>query len=91
MPFAAYLVPPWVLVGMMLLVGSMLIAVPVSRGDSEQPRWMALANPAVLIVVIGGCGCEYDSVVAGTRLLLRVRIWRTWCSAACAAPSRSGS
>lgn len=55
MPFAAYLVPVWTIVAVALLAGSILFAVPVLRGESVYPRGMALANPAVLIVVIGAC------------------------------------
>jgi hypothetical protein len=55
MPFAAYLLPLWAVVAVALLAGSLLFAVPVLRGESVYPRWMALASPAVLIAAIAAC------------------------------------
>lgn len=51
-PFAAYLIPLWVLVAGALLAGSVLFAVPVLRGESSYPRWIGLVNPAVLVAVV---------------------------------------
>jgi hypothetical protein len=66
LPFAAYLAPLWVLVAAALLVGSILFAIPVLRGKSVYPRWMALMSPAVLVVMIGSCA----SVAAWSRALV---------------------
>ena len=52
-PFAAYLVPLWLLVAAALLAGSILFAIPVLRGESAYRRWMALLSPAALVVMIG--------------------------------------
>ncbi|HEY2387177.1 MAG TPA: DUF6796 family protein [Candidatus Binatia bacterium] len=54
-PFAAYLVPLWTIVAVATLVGSAAFAIPVLRGESPYPRWMALANPAVGMLVISAC------------------------------------
>jgi len=35
------------------VAGSVAFALPVARGTSAYPRWMAGANPAALVVVIG--------------------------------------
>ena len=54
-PFAAYLVPLWLVVAATSLAGSVLFMIPVVRGESAYRRWMALASPAVLVLVIGAC------------------------------------
>jgi hypothetical protein len=51
-PFGAYLVPLWVSVAAATLVGSILFAVPVLRGESDYRRWVGAANPTVLVAVI---------------------------------------
>jgi hypothetical protein len=50
--YGAYLLPLWALVGAGLVIGSTAFALGVARGRSSMPRWMALANPAVLTLAI---------------------------------------
>lgn len=66
LPFSAYLAPLWLIVAAALLGGSVAFALPVARGTSAYPRWIALANPIVLVAVIGGAA----SVAAWSRALL---------------------
>ena len=66
LPFAAHIVPLWVLVAAALLAGSILFAIPVLRGESVYRRWMALASPAVLVAVIAAGA----SVSAWSRTLI---------------------
>jgi hypothetical protein len=58
--YGAYLLPLWALVGVGLVVGSTAFALGVARGRSSMPRWMALANPAVvtLAIVLAGTTSE---------------------------------
>ena len=50
--YGAYLLPLWALVGAGLVIGSTAFSLGVARGASSMPRWMALANPAVLTLAI---------------------------------------
>jgi hypothetical protein len=50
--YGAYLMPLWGLIGVGLVIGSTAFALGVARGRSSMPRWMALANPAVLTLVV---------------------------------------
>jgi hypothetical protein len=50
--YGAYLLPLWALVGAGLVIGSAAYALGVASGRSSMPRWMALANPAVLTLAI---------------------------------------
>jgi len=47
----AYLVPLWIGLAVLLLVGSFVFARAVASGDTALPRWMALANPLALVVL----------------------------------------
>ena len=52
MPFVAYLLPLWLVVAVTLLAGSVVFALAVARGETGYRPAMALANPAVLVLVI---------------------------------------
>jgi hypothetical protein len=54
-PFMAYLAPLWAIVALATIAGSVAFAIPVMRGESSYPRWLALANPVAGIVVISAC------------------------------------
>ena len=45
---------------------SVLFAVPVARGASAYPRWMVLASPAVVVMLIAACA----SVTTWSRALI---------------------
>ena len=47
----AFLVPLWIGIAIAITAGSGVFAVAVARGDTALPRWMALANPLVLILL----------------------------------------
>jgi len=65
-PFMAYLAPLWAIVALATIAGSVAFAIPVMRGESSYPRWLALANPVAGIVVISACA----SFSAVTRALI---------------------
>jgi hypothetical protein len=46
-----FLVPLWGLLGVLVAAGSLAFARAVAAGGTAFPRWMALANPAVLIAL----------------------------------------
>ena len=50
--YGAYLLPLWALIGIGLVIGSTAFALGVERGPSSMPRWMAVANPAVVTLGI---------------------------------------
>jgi hypothetical protein len=54
-PVAAYLVPLWTIVALATFVGSVAFALPVLRGESSYPRWLAVANPVVGVAAISAC------------------------------------
>lgn len=54
-PFTAYLAPLWAIVALATLAGSVAFAIPVMRGETSYPRWLAFANPVAGIVVISAC------------------------------------
>lgn len=47
----AYLLPLWLVLAALLAVGSIAFARAVAQGDTALPRWMALANPLLLVAV----------------------------------------
>ena len=66
-PLAAYLAPLWTIIALATLVGSAAFVLPVVRGESTYPRWLALANPIVVMVAI--CACAAVSPTAATLLV----------------------
>ena len=48
----AYLLPLWAVIGVVTILGSVVSATGVLGGRSSFPRWMALASPAVLTLVL---------------------------------------
>jgi uncharacterized protein DUF6796 len=48
-----YLVPFWVIGTVATIAGSAIFAATVLGGRTALPRWMAAANPALLILVVG--------------------------------------
>jgi len=48
----AYLLPLWAAIAVVTILGSAVFATGVLGGRSSFPRWMALANPAVLTLVL---------------------------------------
>jgi hypothetical protein len=48
----AYLLPLWAVIAVVTILGSVVFATGVLGGRSSFPRWMALANPAVLTLVL---------------------------------------
>jgi uncharacterized protein DUF6796 len=48
--FATFLGPLWALLGVLSLLASGLYAVAVARGGTAFPRWMAVANPILLVL-----------------------------------------
>jgi hypothetical protein len=52
----AYLLPLWAMIGVVSITGSALYAIAVAGGRSALPRWTAVANPVVLLVVLAGLG-----------------------------------
>ena len=65
-PFAAYILPLWAIVTAAVLAGSVAFTIAVMRGNGDYVRWMALASPAALVVVIGACA----SVSSAARALI---------------------
>jgi hypothetical protein len=61
-PVAAYLVPLWTIVALATLVGSAAFTLPVLRGESTYPRWLAFANPVVGIAAISACAAVSPAV-----------------------------
>jgi hypothetical protein len=59
--YGAYLLPLWALVGAGLVVGSAAFALGVGSGRPSFPRWMALANPAVLTLAVVFAGTASDT------------------------------
>ena len=49
--FGAFLVPLWIGLGVAIAAGSVVFAVAIARGHSAFPRWMAFANPLVLVLL----------------------------------------
>jgi hypothetical protein len=47
----AYLVPLWSMLAALVAAGSLVFARAVAQGDTDLPRWMALANPLALIAL----------------------------------------
>jgi hypothetical protein len=50
------LLPLWALLAGLVLVGSALYALAIWRGPTAYPRWMAIVNPALLVVVLSTIG-----------------------------------
>ncbi|MCP5057902.1 MAG: hypothetical protein GY937_14450 [bacterium] len=53
---AAFLLPLWVLLGVAALSASGFYARAVASGATALPRWMALANPLALILLLAAIG-----------------------------------
>lgn len=51
----AFLLPLWVVVAGFVTAGSLVYARTVLRGGTAYPRWMAAANPLLLLAVLGAC------------------------------------
>jgi hypothetical protein len=64
--FAAYILPLWAIVTVAVLAGSVVFTIAVARGRGDYARWMALASPAALVLVIGACA----SVSSMSRMLV---------------------
>jgi len=60
-PILPYLIPLWVLVAALSIVGS-LLQVRAVRADARLPRWFAWVNPLALTVAIAGIGAAFDSL-----------------------------
>ena len=56
MRYAPYLVPLWVLLGLVALAGSVLYSVVILRGGTAYPRWMAALNVVTLLLVVTAIG-----------------------------------
>lgn len=54
-PVLTYLIPLWLLVGALTVVGSVLQFRAV-RADARHPQWFAWANPLAFVVLVGGIG-----------------------------------
>lgn len=55
-PYAEFLVPLWIVVGVALIAGSLAFTIAVASGASHYRRWIAALSPAALIVLIGVVG-----------------------------------
>jgi hypothetical protein len=58
--YGAYLGPLWALVAALSIAGSAVFAIAVARGRSTLPRWSAVANPALLTIVLVILGATSD-------------------------------
>jgi len=46
----AFLLPLWIALAVIVTIGSIVFARAVATGETELPRWMALANPLLLTI-----------------------------------------
>lgn len=63
-PHAIYLMPLWGLVFAALLVVSALFTAAVLTGRTAFPRWFAVANPAVLMVLVAVASLPFPAAAA---------------------------
>lgn len=64
MHYAPYLVPLWILLGLLAVAGSVLYGALILRGGTAYPRWMAALNVVTLLLLVTAVGSVSPGLAA---------------------------